>query len=102
MTTVSQAGWVDGMKKLTPLGHKVLVKLAAREEVRGGIIIPQSAKVEASMECVVVAVGKPVVECREGDVVLVSRHAGTDVLIDKVPHALVPADRVLAVLTRKA
>ena len=93
--------------KVRPLGDRILVKrVEPEEEVRGGIIIPDTAK-EKPQEAKVVAVGPGAVgddneripmEVKKGDRVLMSKYAGTEVKIDGVEHLIMRQDDVLAIL----
>jgi chaperonin GroES len=95
------------MANVTPLGDRVLVKrLELEEEVRGGIIIPDSAK-EKPLEAEVVAVGagrlgedgeRMELELKAGDRVLISKYGGTEVKLDGVEHLILREDDVLAVV----
>jgi chaperonin GroES len=95
------------MANVTPLGDRVLVKrLELDEEVRGGIIIPDSAK-EKPLEAEVVAVGagrlgedgeRMALELNAGDRVLISKYGGTEVKLDGVEHLILREDDVLAVV----
>ena len=93
--------------KVRPLADRILVK---REEpletVRGGIIIPDSAK-EKPQEGKVVAVGPGSVddkgnrvplELKKGDRILMGKYSGTEVKIDGEEHIIMREDDVLAVL----
>ncbi|MGN0861616.1 MAG: co-chaperone GroES [Candidatus Spyradosoma sp.] len=89
-----------------PLGDRVLLKRCeAAEEIKGGIIIPDSAK-EKPMEAKVVALGTGKVEdgkkvefnVEVGDKVLIGKYSGTEVKIDDVAYILVREDEILAVL----
>ena len=74
-----------------PLGDRVAVEVAAKEEkTAGGIIIPDSAK-EKPMEGKVVAVGAGLkddsgkripIDVNVGDVVLFGKWAGTEIKVD--------------------
>jgi chaperonin GroES len=77
------------MAKLTPLGERVLVRrITEGETVRGGIIIPDSAK-EKPQEGVVVAVGTGrfdkgqhvPMSVKEGDRVLFGKYSGQTVKV---------------------
>jgi chaperonin GroES len=95
--------------KIRPLADRVLVKrLDKKEEMRGGIIIPDSAK-EKPMEGKVVAVGpgrvdengkKIPMELKKGDVILMGKYSGTEVKIDNVEHLIMRQDDVLAVIEK--
>lgn len=88
-----------------PLYDRVLLKRnEPKEEVRGGIYIPDSAK-EKPLEAEVVAVGPGKRENGEllpltvkvGDRVLVGKYAGTEVKIDDVEHIVLREDEILAI-----
>ncbi len=93
--------------KVKPLNDRVLIKrLEAKEQVRGGIIIPDSAK-EKPMEGEVIAVGPGRVDdsgkriamtVKAGDKVLVGKYAGTELKIDDVEHIVVREDEVLGIV----
>jgi chaperonin GroES len=92
---------------ITPLGDRVLVKRAEEgEQVRGGIIIPDSAK-EKPQEATVVALGSgkrdkdgEVVpfEVKAGDRVLISKYGGTEVKIGGEDYLLVREDDILGII----
>lgn len=92
---------------VTPLGDRVLVKrLDEKEEVKGGIIIPDTAK-EKPQEAEVIAVGpgkrtedgkRIPVELKKGQIVLISKYGGTDVKIDGGEHVILREDDILAVV----
>lgn len=93
--------------KIRPLGDRILVKREEPSEtVRGGIIIPDTAK-EKPQEAKVVAVGKGKVddngkvipmEVKKGDRILMGKYAGTEVKIDGEEHIIMREDDVLAVI----
>jgi len=93
--------------KVRPLADRILVKREdAAETVRGGIIIPDSAK-EKPQEAKVVAVGpgkvddsgkRTPLELKKGDRILIGKYSGTEVKIDGVEHIILREDDVLAVL----
>ena len=93
--------------KITPLGDRVLVEAAEeKEQKKGGIIIPDSAK-EKPTESVVVALGtgktddsgnKIPFEVKKGDRVLVSKYGGTEVKIDGKEYKILNSDDILAIV----
>jgi len=93
--------------KIRPLGDRLLVKREEPSEtVRGGIIIPDSAK-EKPQEGKVVAVGKGrldeegkrvKMEVKKGDRILMGKYAGTEVKLDGEEHIIMREDDVLAIL----
>jgi len=90
--------------KFTPLRDRVLVKrIEEKEQVRKGIVIPDTAK-EKPMEGRVIAVGagrvdedgkRHALELKAGDRVLFGKYAGTEVKIDDVEHVILKEDEVL-------
>ncbi len=95
------------MAKVQPLADRILLKRTeAEEQIKGGIIIPDTAK-EKPLEAEVVAVGpgkldkdgkRVAVGVKVGDRVLIGRYAGTDVEIDDEEFAIVNEDDVLGIL----
>ena len=93
--------------KIRPLGDRLLVKREEHSEtVRGGIIIPDSAK-EKPQEGKVVAVGKGrldedgkhvQMEVKKGDLILMGKYAGTEVKLDGEEHIIMREEDVLAIL----
>ena len=93
--------------KIKPLHDRVLVKRVEEEQVsRGGIIIPDTAK-EKPMRGQVMAVGAGKtlkngdvrsLSVKEGDVVLYSKYAGTEVKLDGEEHLIMREDDILGIL----
>jgi len=93
--------------KIMPLGDRVLVKaIEEKEQVKGGIIIPDSAK-EKPQEAEVIALGtgkkdedgkRIPFEVKVGDKVLVSKYGGTEVKIGDEKYSLLREDDILGVI----
>jgi chaperonin GroES len=93
--------------KITPLGDRLLVKLIEEsEQVKGGIIIPDSAK-EKPQEAQVVALGTGrkddegkalPFEVKVGDKVLISKYGGTEVRVAEDKFLLLREDDVLGII----
>jgi chaperonin GroES len=93
--------------KVRPLGDRVLVRrLEKSEEVRGGIIIPDTAK-EKPMEAEVVAVGegkrlddgsRAPFEVAVGDTVLIGKYAGTEIKFNDENYLILREDEVLGIV----
>ncbi len=93
--------------KVRPLADRILViREEASETVRGGIIIPDTAK-EKPQEAKVVAVGpgkvgeddkRTALELKKGDRILMGKYSGTEVKIDGVEHLIMREEEVLAVI----
>lgn len=94
--------------KVKPLNDRVLVKRVEPEEkVKGGIIIPDTAK-EKPLEGKVVAIGagrldddgkRIPLEVKVGDRVLIGKYAGTEIKIDEVEHVIVREDEILGIIS---
>ena len=91
---------------MKPLGDRVVLKQVETEEkTKSGIILPDSAK-EKSQEALVVAVGpgKAVdgkltpMQVREGDKVIYSEYAGTEVELDDEKYIIVGQDDIIAIV----
>jgi len=95
--------------KVKPLYDRVLVKrYEPEEEVKGGIIIPDTAR-EKPMEAEVVAIGegrlledgslRPL-RVKVGDRVLVGKYAGTEFKIEGVEHVVVREEEILGIIEK--
>ena len=90
-----------------PLHDRLLVRrIEEKETVKGGIIIPDTAK-EKPQEGEVVAVGngkvlengtKVAMDVKAGDRVLFGKYSGTDIKIDGQEYLILREDEVLAIL----
>jgi chaperonin GroES len=92
---------------LRPLHDRVMVKrLDAGEEVRGGIIIPDTAK-EKPQQATVEAVGsgkllengeRSTVDVKAGDRILFGKYSGSEIKIKGEEYLILREDEILAVL----
>ena len=95
------------MAKVRPLHDRLLVKrIEETESVKGGIIIPDTAK-EKPQEGEVIAVGngktldngtKVKLDVKAGDKILFGKYSGTDIKIDGEEYMILREDEVLAVM----
>ena len=93
--------------QIKPLYDRVLLKrIETTEHVRGGIIIPDTAK-EKPQEAEVVAVGdgkfdddgkRMPMTVKKGNRVLIGKYSGTDIKIDDEEHTIVREDEILAIV----
>ena len=93
--------------QVKPLGDRVLLKrIEATEEVRGGIIIPDTAK-EKPQEAEVVAIGDGKLDdnckrvpmtVKKGDHVLIGKYTGQDIKINDEEHTIVREDEILGII----
>ena len=96
------------MKDIKPIGDRILVKILEEDEqVKGGIIIPDSAK-EKSQEAEIVALGSgkkdsdgnaQSFEVSVGDKVLISKYGGTEIKLDGASHQLLREDDILGIIS---
>lgn len=97
--------------KVRPLHDYVILKrVEEKETVRGGIIIPDSAK-EKPQEGEVIAVGTGKrlengtlipIEVKEGDRVLFGKYSGTEIKLDGEDFLMVRESEILGVLASNA
>jgi chaperonin GroES len=93
--------------KVRPLHDRLVVRrIEEKESVKGGIIIPDTAK-EKPQEGEVLAVGngkvldsgtKVPMDVKAGDKVLFGKYSGTDIKIDGEEFLILREDEVLAVI----
>jgi chaperonin GroES len=93
--------------KIRPLYDRIVVRRKdTKEQVRGGIIIPDTAK-EKPQEAEVVAVGEGKydengkrikLEVKKGDTVLLGKYSGTEIKIDDVEYTILREDEVLGIV----
>lgn len=92
-----------------PLADRILVRrIEESETIRGGIIIPDTAK-EKPQEGEVVAVGpgrmtedgkRIAPEVKKGDRILIGKYSGTDVKIEGNEYVILREDEVLGILAK--
>jgi len=92
---------------LRPLYDRIVVRrIEQKEQVQGGIIIPDSAK-EKPQEGEVVAVGKGKrledgsvvpLDVKAGDRILFGKYSGSDIKMDGQEYLIMREDEVLGVL----
>ncbi len=93
--------------KIRPLHDRVLAKrIEEGEQVRGGIIIPDTAK-EKPQEAEVIAVGpgkiqedgkRAPMDVKKGDKVLIGKYSGSEIKIDDDDYVILREDEILAVV----
>ncbi len=87
--------------KIKPLGKRILAKKIEEEERKtsGGIVIPESAKSDKVVRGKVLAIGNDEkIEVKEGDEIIVSSFAGTEIEFKDEKLLLVKSSDVLAVI----
>ena len=93
--------------RVRPLHDRILVKrIEEKETVKGGIIIPDTAK-EKPQEAEVIAVGNGKkteqgkiipLDVKAGEHILLGKYSGTEIKIDNQEYLIIREDEVLGVL----
>jgi chaperonin GroES len=93
--------------RLKPLGDRVLVKaLEKKDEIRSGIIIPDTAK-EKPQEGEIIAVGKGKIaedgklipmDVKAGDKILYGKYSGTEVKIEGQEYLIMHQEDILGIV----
>ncbi|OGF64076.1 MAG: co-chaperone GroES [Candidatus Fischerbacteria bacterium RBG_13_37_8] len=93
--------------KIRPLHDRVLAKrLEEKEQIKGGIIIPDTAK-EKPQQAKILAVGKGKMledgkviplDVKEGDIVLISKYAGTEIKMQNEEYLILREDEILGII----
>lgn len=97
------------MASIKPLQDRIIIRrIDEGEQVRGGIIIPDTAK-EKPQEGEVIAVGdgkkldsgeRVPLDVKEGDRVLFGKYAGTEVKLDDEDYLIMREDDILGIIER--
>lgn len=97
------------MASIRPLQDRVIIKrIEEGEQIRGGIIIPDSAR-EKPQEGKVIAAGagkkldsgeRLAMDVKEGDRVLFGKYTGTEVKLDDEEYLIMREDDILGVIER--
>ena len=92
--------------KIKPLGDRLIVRPIERETMKGGIIIPDTAK-EKPMEGEVLAAGpgklddkgnRMPMDVKKGDKVLYGKYSGTEIKLDDETYLIIHQDEILGIL----
>ncbi len=92
---------------LKPLGNRVLVqRLEAQETMKGGIILPDSAKKkQETAKVVACGPGKRLddgkvlpVAVKVGDVILMDKYSGQEVTLNDEEYMILKADDIIAII----
>lgn len=94
--------------RIRPLGDRVVIKPAEREEkTKGGIFLPDTASKERPMEGTVLAAGEGrrddagkliPINVKAGDKVLFAKYSGTEFKIDDVEYLILSEKDILGVI----
>ena len=92
--------------KLKPLGYRVLVKRLEAEEIKGGIILPETAKKKQETAQVIALgsgkqdkQGQPLpFPVKINDNILMEKYSGQEVTIDGEEYVILKADEIIAIV----
>lgn len=107
--TQSPPNNISAKTKLQPLGNRILVRrLEAEEKLKGGIILPDTAKKKQEQaEVIAVGSGKKdkngnliPMPVKVGDVVLMEKYSGQDVTLNDQDYVIVRADDLIAIVEK--
>ena len=95
---------------IRPLHDRVVVKrIETQEQIRGGIIIPDTAK-EKPQEAEVIAVGpgkltdegkRTPMDVQKGDRILIGKYSGSEIKLNDEELVILREDEILAVVNGK-
>jgi chaperonin GroES len=93
--------------KFKPLGNRVLVRqLEAQEKLKGGIILPDTAKKkQEKAEVLAIGTGKKdknnnliPIPVKVGDIILMEKYSGQEVTLDDEKYFILRADEIIAII----
>ena len=91
---------------LKPLENRIVAKRLEEETMKGGIIIPDTAKKKQEM-LKVIAVGpgkknenKKIIPMpiNEGDIILMDKYAGQEITLDDEEYVIAKSDDIIAII----
>lgn len=92
---------------LRPLGNRVLLqRLEADEQLKGGILLPDTAK-KKQEKAVVIAIGSGKhdksgnlipIPVKKGDIVLIDKYSGQEVTIEDKEYVIVRSEDLIAIV----
>ena len=92
---------------LKPIGNRVLVqRIEAAETLKGGIILPDSAKKkQETAKVIAIGSGKKLddgkilpIPVNVGDVILMDKYSGQEVTVDDEEFMILKADDIIAII----
>ena len=95
--------------KFQPLGNRILLRrLDGEEKLKGGIVLPDSAKKKQEQaEVIAIGTGKNdksgkliPIPVKVGDIVLMDKYSGQEINLDDQDFVIVKADDLIAVIEK--
>jgi chaperonin GroES len=108
-TQQMSAGTTQAATKLKPLGNRILVRrLAAEEKLKGGIILPETAKKKQEQaEVVATGTGKKdksgnliPMPVKVGDIILMEKYSGQEVVLNEEDFVILRSDDIIAIVEK--
>ncbi len=96
-------------QQLRPLGSRVLVRrLEAEEKLKGGILLPDTAKKKQEQaEVVAIGTGKKdksgnliPIPVKEGDIILMEKYSGQEVTLNDEEFVILRAEDIIAIIEK--
>jgi chaperonin GroES len=96
-------------QRLQPLGNRILVRrLEAEETLKGGILLPDTAKKKQEQaEVVAIGTGKKdkqgqviPIPVQVGDIILMEKYSGQEVSLNDEDFVILKADDIIAIIER--
>ena len=109
MTSKSQSNWGQKNDSFRPLGNRVLLRrLAAEETLKGGIILPDTAKKKQEQaEVIAIGTGKKdkqghliPIPVHVGDIVLIEKYSGQEISLNGEDFVIARAEDLIAVIEK--
>ena len=106
---MTQIKEVEEKTKLRPLGNRILVRrLESEETLKGGIILPDSAKKKQEQaEVIAIGTGKKdnqgkliPIPVKMGDIVLIEKYSGQEVTLNDQEYVIVRSDDLIAIVQK--
>lgn len=85
------------MKKIKPTGIRVLLKELKEDNIKGGIVLPDSVE-NNSNKYQVLEIGSLVTDVSVGDIVIVGKYDGTPIVLEQQEYKLINEDEILAII----
>lgn len=95
--------------KFKPLGNRVLVRrLDAEEKLKGGIILPDTAKKKQEQaEVIAIGTGKNdkngnliPIPVKVGDVILMEKYSGQEITLEDQEYVILRSDDIIAIVEK--
>ncbi|MCY3975428.1 MAG: co-chaperone GroES [Simkaniaceae bacterium] len=84
---------------LRPFGNRVIAKwVEGEEDVRGGIVLPDSAKKKPETARVIRVGKSKVTDVKEGSLILTDKYSGQEVTFEGEEYVVLKVDDVLAII----